>query len=192
MALAALLSSLLLLASSPAQLTLAQADAPPVSSAPVGHDDRNLAASADALANGEDPFPAGAPTDDYGFMGWCYGALAGHMDLYERVQPEVRRIESQFPDSNRPLDDVMKDYQVQHDAGTRILGDYDRAMSLQEASGKARGERAAAVAKGREVWRGADTTEQRSLAQLWMSWALPDRCEATADRLVRKRAADRK
>src|SRR4051794_2457832 len=101
MALAALLSTLALLASSPSAVLLAQADAD--RSAPIVNNDPTLEANAEALAKGEDPFPAGAPTDDYGFMGWCYGALAGHMGLYEQVLPEVRRIEAQFPDSNRPL-----------------------------------------------------------------------------------------
>ena len=189
MALAALLSTLALLASSPSAVLLAQADTSADRSAPIVNNDPTLEANAEALAKGEDPFPAGAPTDDYGFMGWCYGALAGHLDLYERVAPEVRRIEAQFPDSDRPLDTVMDDYKAQHERGTQILADYDRALSLQEASRrKPAVDRATAVARGRDVWKGADTAEPRQLAQLWMSWALPDRCEATADRLVRKRA----
>ncbi len=193
MALAALLSSLALLASAPSQVVLAQADAPPPpaaeAQAPITHDDSNLQANADALANGQDTFPAGAPTDDYGLMAWCYGALAGHMDLYDRVLPEVRRIESQFPDSNRPLDLVMDDYKTQHEAGAKILDDYGRALSLEEAEHSRGQNRAAAVGKGREVWKGSDLADPRQLAQLWMSWALPDRCESTADRLVRHKAA---
>ena len=182
MGFAALLSSLALLASGPSHIVLAQAEAPPVSTTNVTKDAQ---ADADAVFNGEDPFPTGAPTDDYGFMGWCYGALAGHMALYDKVQPQVRRIEGEFPDASTPLDKVMADYKTQHERGEKILLQYDRALSVLEATGKSGGTtRAAAVAKGREAWRGSDTAEPRQLAQLWMSWALPDRCQSTAARLA--------
>ncbi len=26
-----------------------------------------------------------APTDDYGYVGWCYGAISAYVDLYDRV-----------------------------------------------------------------------------------------------------------
>ncbi len=192
MAFAALVSALALLASGPSGFILAQADAPPAAAqGPVSTTDitPDAQANAEAVANGEDPFPSGAPTDDYGFMGWCYGALAGHMGLYETVLPNVRSIEASFPDSNRSLDDVMKDYSAQHDEGVRLLANWDKALSVLEATGKTRGvERAAAVAKGREVWKGSSTSEPRQLAQLWMSWGLPGRCMSTADRLAPKSA----
>jgi len=182
MGFAALLSSLALLGSSPSTMLLAQADAPPVS---TRNADRDRQASADAAARGEDPFPTGAPTDDYGFMAWCYGALAGHVALYDKVLPEVRRIEGEFPDAGTPLDKVMDGYKAQHERGRQILTTYDKALSIAEASGQTGGvDRTTAVTKGREAWRGSETAEPRQLAQLWMSWALPDRCEATARRLV--------
>ena len=195
MALAALLSSIALLAAAPAghaallqpaPVRLAQAEAPLSTTS----QDPNIAASAEALANGDDPFPAGAPTDDYGFMGWCYGALAGHLDLYAKALPEVRRIEGQFPEPGVSLDKVMDEYKQQHAAGRKILDGYARALSVEEAVGHANGEaRAAAVAKGREVWKGSAEAEPRQLAQLWMSWALPARCESTARRLAPSQAA---
>ncbi len=188
MILAAFLSSLALLASGPSTLVLAQADAPPASSeAPVATTDVDptVQANAEALAKGEDPFPTGAPTDDYGFMGWCYGALAGHLGLYDKVLPEVRRIETEFPEKDETIDQVMADYASQHALGARILDHYERALTVEEARGKTRGvTRAAAVAKGREVWKGADEAELRQLAQLWMSWGLPGRCQSTANRIA--------
>ena len=41
----------------------------------------------------EDVLPAGAPKDDYLFVGWCYGTLRAYLDLHDRVMPEVTRIE---------------------------------------------------------------------------------------------------
>jgi hypothetical protein len=185
MGFAALLSSLALLASGPSHLLLAQADAAPPSQAPVSTTNGGSSADADAVLDGDDPFPTGAPTDDYGFMGWCYGALAGHMALYDKVLPQVRRIEGEFPEAGAPLDQVMDGYRVQHLRGEKVLANYERALDVEEATGKTGGaDRAAVVAKGREAWKGADKADPRQLAQLWMSWALPDRCEATAARLA--------
>src|SRR4051812_37513079 len=132
--LAALVSSLALLAAAPA-IVLAQNDPQPASApaqpsldsavdqatsqapteAPAGApvstgDNPDLQARADAAAKGEDPFPNGAPTDDYGLVAWCYGALAGHMDLYKRAMPEVERIERAFPDPEVPIDAALKTY----------------------------------------------------------------------------------
>lgn len=187
MGFAALLSSLALLASDPATLALTQADSPPPSQAPVSTTNvtPDTQANADAIADGEDPFPTGAPTDDYGFMGWCYGALAGHLALYDKVLPQVRRIEGEFPDTDTPLDKVMDGYRVQHQRGEKILLTYGRALDIEEATGKTGGaERGAVVGNGREAWKGSDTADPRQLAQLWMSWSLPDRCESTAARLA--------
>ena len=182
MGFAALLASLALLASGPSHLVLAQAGAAPVTTTNVTPDAQ---ANADAVANGEEPFPTGAPTDDYGFMAWCYGALSGHLSLYDRVLPEVQRIEGEFPDSGTPIAKVMDGYRVQHERGEKILTRYGKALDVEEATGKTGGiERTAAVAKGRDAWRGADTAQTRQLAQLWMSWALPDRCQSIAARLA--------
>lgn len=175
MAFAAFASALALLASGPSSFAIAQADPPPgaAQSTPA------------AKVDGEDPFPSGAPTDDYGFMGWCYGALAGHMALYTKVLPSVRSIEAAFPDSSRPIDEVMADYTAQHVEGDRLLRSWDRALSVLETTGRTHGlKRTAVVAKGREVWRGSDAADARQLAQLWMSWGLPGRCSSTAERLA--------
>ncbi len=188
MTIAALLASLALLAAPPHALQLAQVDAPPTAAdAPLATTNATAEtqARADAMARGETPFPAGAPTDDYGLMGWCLGALSGHVGLYDRVLPEVRRIEGEFPEPGRSLDVVMKDYADQHAEGARLLKRYARALAAEEAAGKTRGHKRGAVeARGALVWKGSDKAEPRQLAQLWMSWGLPGRCQVTAARLA--------
>ena len=182
MGFAALLSSLALMAASPSALVLAQADAPPVSNQAA---DPDRQASADAVAAGDEPFPTGAPTDEYGFMAWCYGALATHLALYDQVLPEVRRIEGEFPDAGTTLDKVMDTYKSQHEIGRKLLAHYGRALDIEEATGKTGGiERSVAVAKGRDAWKGSDTTDPRQLAQIWMSWDLPHRCQVIAARIA--------
>jgi hypothetical protein len=190
MALAALVSSIALFAAQPA-LLLAQADqaAPPADAAgaPVATGDNPATqAQADAVAKGEDPFPAGAPTDDYGLVGWCYGALAGHMDLYKRVMPEVERIERAFPDPAVPTEEAMKAYADQHALGAKDLDMFKSALDAADkaAPGAHGAARDASIRLGQDAWKGADSANARTLAQLWMSWELPARCEATAQRLM--------
>ena len=162
MALAALFSAFALLASAPPALQLAQA---------------TPAAVAD-----DNAYPSGAPTDDYGFMAWCYGALSGHVELYDQVLPEVKRIETAFPDPGSSIDKVMSGYAAQHSRGKVLLTRYAHALDAQDAKTRS-ANRADAVAKGRERWSGAETADPRQLAQLWMSWGLPGRCDSTARRL---------
>lgn len=186
MGLVALLFAAALTASGPPGLILAQADAPVATNG----DSPSAQARADAVAAGEEPFPSGAPTDDYGLVAWCYGALSGHLALYDKVLPQVRRIESEFPDSKTPIDKIMTGYAVQHRRGERLLTRYERALDRGEAAGKTLGQtRSDAIAKGREVWSGADSADPKQLAQLWMSWGLPGRCDSTATRLASKGAA---
>jgi hypothetical protein len=186
MALAALVSSLALLAAQPAFL-LAQAETQPAPAGPVSTgEDPSTAAQADAMAKGEAPFPAGAPTDDYGLVGWCYGALTGHMGLYKTVMPEVERIERAFPDPAVPIEEALKGYTEQHALGAKDLDMFKSALdAADKGDPKAHAAaRKASIELGLGSWKGADTANRRTLAQLWMSWELPARCEPTAQRLI--------
>ena len=177
MAVAALISSLAMLAAGPQALTLAQADAPAAATSP--------AEPAAAPAQDEGAAPSGAPADDYGLMAWCYGALSGHLGLYQHVLPQVRRIETEFLESGHTIDEVMGDYAAQHAAGEKTLTSWAHVLTIEEAAGKTGGrKRAVAIARGRMVWKGADSADPRQLAQLWMSWGLPDKCRTTAHRLA--------
>ncbi len=179
MALAAFASALALLAAAPA-IQLAQADAPKA--------DAPQATTPSAPAPAPETLPAGAPEDDYGFMAWCYGALLGHIDLYETVLPQVKRIETAFPAPGESIDKVMAGYAVQHDHGKLLLVRYAHALDAEEARGQTGGvSREDAIARGREIWTGSDKADSRTLAQLWMSWGLPGRCDTTARRLAPKR-----
>jgi hypothetical protein len=213
--LAALVSSLALLATAPT-LVLAQNDPQPApeaqpaapaqpsldtavdqatsqppteapADAPVAAGDNPATqAQADALAKGEDPFPAGAPTDDYGLVGWCYGALAGHMDLYKRAMPEVERIERACPDPAVPVDEALKTYADQHSEGEAELKKFEAALDAADKAqpGSHDAARKAAIGLGHGAWKGAENADKRTLAQLWMSWELPARCEPTTQRLL--------
>ena len=129
----------------------------------------------------EDPFPVGAPTDDYGFVSWCYGALNGHMDLYKLVKPELDK------QSTNPKEDAVLDAE-QMQAGREYLTLYKRAMEAAEkASPQAINVRGAqAVKVGANIWTPALQADVKTRMWSYLSWELPGRCETTAEKLYEK------
>jgi hypothetical protein len=79
----------------------------------------------------------------------------------------------------------MSGYADQHNRGKLLLTRYGKALDAEEAKGQTGGvSRQDAITKGREIWTGSDTTDPRTVAQLWMSWGLPGRCDSLAKRLT--------
>ena len=117
------------------------------------------------------PFPPGAPRDDYGFVGWCAGALGGYLELHDKVLPDVTRIESTFRKPGTTLAEDMKAFaramQAAENASLRPL--HDHGLD--------------AIQKGHATWAAAGNMPVRTVAQQWMGWALPARCQPTAKAL---------
>ena len=136
----------------------------------------------------EAPLPVGAPRDDYQFVAWCYGSLRGYLDLHDQVMPEVTRIESTYRPPDRKLSDDLKVYADMQKDGQAQLKVFQSALTAAEkASLKPINVLGAqAVSKGRDIWRVTPETTPARLAQEWMSWALPARCEVTARDLKAK------
>lgn len=130
----------------------------------------------------EEPFPVGAPHDDYGFVSWCYGALSGHMELYKIVKPELDKLPDQDPKETAALD------AEQLQAGQEYLALYKRAMEAAEKASpqpiNARG--GAAVKLGGNIWAPALQADPKTRMWSYLSWDLPGRCETTAERLFEK------
>jgi hypothetical protein len=143
------------------------------------------AEAAAADASPEDPWPKGVPHDDYQLVAWCYGVLRGYLDLHDEVMPEVTRIETTFRPPGRKLSDDLKVYADMQKAGTKQLKQFQAALTAAEKASlrPINTVGAAAVQKGRGVWDGGPTITKARLAQEWMSWALPARCETTAKAL---------
>lgn len=159
------------------------AEAPPAPDAAAAPAD---AAPAQAAAQPEaERWPAGAPHDDYQFVAWCYGSLRGYLDLHDQVMPEVTRIESTFRPPDRKLSDDLKVYADMQKDGRRQLKVFQSALTAAEKASlrpiNTMG--AAAVQKGRSVWAAAPEVTKARLAQEWMSWALPAKCETRAKAL---------
>jgi hypothetical protein len=133
----------------------------------------------------EERWPAGAPHDDYQFVGWCYGSLRGYLDLHDQVMPEVTRIETTYRPPGRKLSDDLKVYADMQKDGRRQLKEFQAAMTAAEKASlrPINVVGAAAVQKGRSMWNAGPEVTKARLAQEWMSWALPAKCEATAKSL---------
>jgi hypothetical protein len=131
----------------------------------------------------DEPIPAGAPSDDYGFVNWCTGALSGHMALYTQVKPELDSLPDQRPQDNAALDvEQMK-------AGQEYLTLYKKATDAAEkASPQQINERGAQMrARGDGIWAGARaTTDNKARMWTYLGWELPGRCESAAERLYEK------
>lgn len=131
----------------------------------------------------EEPVPAGAPSDDYGLVSWCTGALAGHMALFPLVKPELDALPDDRPKETAALD------AEQAKAGRDYLTLYKKATDAAEkASPRPINERGLAMRRtGYAIWavaRGAADSKARMWT--WLSWELPGRCETAAERLYEK------
>ena len=138
--------------------------------------------AAPAPVAAEAAYPPGAPRDPYGLVAWCYGALSAHKGLRDQVMPEVVRIETTYRRPGSSLEDDLQAYEDLDQLSERNLALFSRAMEAAEKASprpiNAHG--AEALRRGRATWgRAADSPPAR-LAQEWMSWTLPARCETTA------------
>ncbi|MHB8287454.1 MAG: hypothetical protein ACYDD1_22655, partial [Caulobacteraceae bacterium] len=131
---------------------------------------------------GDGDVPRGAPSDDYGLVAWCRGALTGHMALYPIVEPELKSIER----AGETADDVKADHE-QMEAGRDYIALYTRAIATTEkASRKPLHERGVALeAQGEGIWTAAKDAQPRARMWTWLMWDLPGRCEVAAKRLER-------
>ncbi|MEH0197858.1 hypothetical protein V7S57_20425 [Caulobacter sp. CCNWLY153] len=127
------------------------------------------------------------PTDEYGYIAWCYGALSGYVDLYDKVMPEVTRIEKAFPGPDGAAA-ALKEYPAMRIQARSDLKTYGSAITAAEkASPRPIAEYgAAAMKKGRSIWGGSEAIDKARLAQVWMSWSPPGDCETRAKTLETK------
>jgi hypothetical protein len=130
----------------------------------------------------EEPWPVGAPHDDYGFVSWCYGALSGHMQLYKMAKPELDKLPDSDPKETAALD------AEQLKAGREYLGLYKKAMEAAEKASpqpiSLRG--AQALKAGGNIWTPAEQADPKTRMWSYLSWELPGRCETTAEKLYEK------
>ena len=104
----------------------------------------------------------------------------------DRTRQLVTRIEAAFRRPGTRLADDLKVYADMQTEGRRQLIAYQAALTAAEKASlrPINMQGAAAVRQGRMVWRDAAEVSKARLAQEWMSWTLPARCDAVASSLA--------
>lgn len=125
--------------------------------------------------------PVSAPTDDFGYVNWCYGAVSGYVDLYDRAMPEVIRIERAWPTPSTE-ENINEVYPGQKAESLASIELFKRAIAAAEKASPTpiHEQGLAAAKKGRAIWTGATSVPKAQLAQFWMSWSPPTRCVSVA------------
>lgn len=131
--------------------------------------------------------PNAPPSDEYGYVAWCYGALGGYASLYDQVMPEVTRIEKAFPGPDG-VAASLKTYPELRAQAQKDLKIFASAITAAEkASPRPISEYGGSqVKRGAAIWQGAGSIDKARLAQMWMSWSPPGDCEKRAKTLEMK------
>ncbi|MHB8530380.1 MAG: hypothetical protein ACYC8V_12845, partial [Caulobacteraceae bacterium] len=132
-----------------------------------------------------EPLPAGAPTDPYQLTAWCYGAMGEWIEIYDRVKPDLRRIDKTFGSSvKNEAEPYSADIRAAR-AELKVLA--DAVEEAEKASAQPIAPQGAAAIKlGQSIWRPAELETRRKLADAWLTWALPDRCDVVAKSLAER------
>jgi hypothetical protein len=135
-----------------------------------------------AASQETEDIPPGAPTDDYGFVNWCYGATDEYLTIYTKVLPDLKDIDKTFGSPVKEAVPYAADVAAEHLALKRFavaIATAEKATPDPINSTEGQG----AIAKGRSIWSVAETLPNRKLADAWLFWGIPVRCERTAKSL---------
>lgn len=134
-----------------------------------------------------EPLPQGAPTEPYLLAAWCYGAMSEYLTIYDTVKPDLKDIDRLFGTSvkNEP-EPYASDIAAARDE-LKVLG--KAVTAAEQASAQVIAPQGVEAVKfGRSIWTPVEEKTRRELARAWLSWALPDRCDANARELTSKSA----
>jgi len=150
---------------------------PPPPPAPSPPAPAAAAPSREAL---EDVIPDGAPTDDYEFVAWCHGALAGQVELDPIVEKDMDSIEGKAKAAQRRAGDqeIARQHKI-------YLALYEKALAAAEkASPVAIHDKGVeAELKGYRIW--GPTRNKPPIWRMvdWGNWEVPPHCQKAAQRL---------
>ena len=171
MPLASLLA-LMLLAGDPVPADQVVATAPPATPPPAAEAPK---------ANGADDIPPGAPSDDYGFVGWCYGALGEYLSIYDDIKPDLKAIDKMFGTPVVEAEPYHEDVAQMRLAEKRFAAAMEAAEKASPQPIATHG--ADSIEKGRSIWSVARMKTRRNLVDAWLFWGVPGRCETTSKAL---------
>jgi len=134
-----------------------------------------------AASGGEDDIPPGAPSDDYGFVGWCYGALGEYLTIYDDIKPDLKAIDKMFGTPVVEAQPYSEDMAEARKAEKRFAAAMEAAEKASPQPIAQHG--AESVEKGRSIWSVARMKSRRNLVDAWLFWGVPNRCETTSKTL---------
>jgi hypothetical protein len=169
------LLALMLLASDPPAPDSVISTAPPAVAA--------TAPKVDAAPAGgsEDDIPPGAPTDDYGFVAWCYGALGEYLSIYDDIKPDLKAIDKMFGSPVVEAEPYHEDMAAARVAEKRFAAAMESAEKASPQPIAQHG--VESIDKGRAIWSVVRLKTRRNLVDAWLFWGVPNRCETTAKTL---------
>jgi hypothetical protein len=155
--------------------------ASPPAPQPVAHEAAPVADTSAPASDETEDIPAGAPTDDYGFVGWCYGATDEYLKIYNQVLPDLKDIDKTVGSPVQEDVPYAADVALERKALKRFA---DAMQAAEKASPQPIADQGkAAIAQGRDIWSKAEAMPSRKLADAWLFWGIPVRCETTAKSL---------
>ena len=129
-----------------------------------------------------DGIPPGAPSDDYGLVSWCYGALGEYLTIYDDIKPDLKAIDKMFGSPVVEAEPYHEDMAEARKAEKRFAAAMEAAEKASPQPIAQHG--ADSVAKGRSIWSVVQLNKtRRNLVDAWLFWGVPDRCETTAKTL---------
>ena len=125
--------------------------------------------------------PPGAPTDDYRFVAWCFGAMDESISVYEKVIPDLQAIDARIGSPVKEKIPYAQDIAEERVALKRFASAMEAAERASPRPIAPDGVRA--MQQGRSIWNQAKQQPSRQLAHAWLMWGSPERCETTAKTL---------
>ena len=131
-----------------------------------------------------EPLPSGAPSEPYQLTGWCYGALAEYLEIYDVVKPDLVAIDKMFGTPVKEAEPYQSDVAAYRDE----LKIFASAIEATERASPQviSSQGAVAIRAGQAIWRPAEARTRRELARAWLSWGMPDQCDTNARALLAK------
>jgi hypothetical protein len=128
----------------------------------------------------EDMIPDGAPKDDYRFVAWCHGALAGQIELDPLVEKDMDAIEGKAKAAKRKADDeaIAKEHKI-------YMALYEKALAAAEKASPTaiHQDGVDAELQGYKIW-GATRNKAPVWRMVdWGNWEVPPHCQKAAHRL---------
>jgi hypothetical protein len=129
--------------------------------------------------------PAGAPEDDYAFVGWCHGVLSGHRDLAQKLGAKLTK-DAKDKELEADLEKIGAEYLDVYQRAL-LTAEMSRPLAATERALQAREEGYAKWAPALYAAENGGKDRQGNAVDAegsYVAWSLPGRCEHASKRLL--------